>query len=52
MFLRVHGDVLVANEELRGSLIRLKEEQLKEGERIRRLVGYTLGTIGFLRSAG
>ena len=52
MFLRVHGDVLVANTELRDALLSLKEEQKREGERVRRLVGYALGTIGFLRNAG
>ena len=52
VFLRVHGDVLVANTELRDALLSLKEEQKREGERVRRLVGYALGTIGFLRNAG
>lgn len=52
VFLRVHGDVLVANEELLEGLKALRVEQGKEGGRLGKLVGYSLGTMGFLRSSG
>jgi U3 small nucleolar RNA-associated protein 21 len=52
VFLRVHGDVLVANEELLEGLRSLRAEQAKEGGRLGKLVGYSLGTLGFLRSSG
>lgn len=48
-FLRIHGDVLVANEELKVALERVEEEGRKGGERVRELVGYCLGTLAFLR---
>ncbi|KAK8858577.1 hypothetical protein IAR55_002806 [Kwoniella newhampshirensis] len=49
VFLTVHGDVLIANGELQEGLLKLKEEQSKESARLRELVGYALGTLGFLR---
>lgn len=52
VFLRVHGDVLVANEELLSGLKELRLEQGKEGGRLGKLVGYSLGTMNFLRSSG
>lgn len=66
VFLAVHGDVLIANgggiggdeeheehePDLRGKLEELREVQRKEGGRLGELVGYAMGTLGFLRSFG
>ncbi|ODO10103.1 hypothetical protein I350_02331 [Cryptococcus amylolentus CBS 6273] len=49
VFLKVHGDVLIANGEVKGALQELRNEQGRESKRLRELVGYTLGTLGFLR---
>ncbi|WVQ82957.1 hypothetical protein IAT38_005093 [Cryptococcus sp. DSM 104549] len=49
VFLSVHGDMLIANAELKEGLVTLREEQGKESKRLRELVGYTLGTLAFLR---
>jgi U3 small nucleolar RNA-associated protein 21 len=50
VFLNVHGDVLIANPELRGTLERLDAAQKKEGARLAELLSYSLGTLAFLRS--
>lgn len=50
VFVSVHGDVLIANAELRGLLERLEVEQKREAGRIRELISYSLGTLSFLRS--
>ncbi|KLT38876.1 putative WD-repeat protein [Cutaneotrichosporon oleaginosum] len=50
VFLNVHGDVLIANAELRGTLERLDAAQKKEGARLAELLSYSLGTLSFLRS--
>lgn len=50
VFLAVHGDVLIANPELRGTLERLDAAQKKEGARLAELLSYSLGTLSFLRS--
>lgn len=52
VFLTVHADVLIANEELKNGLKNLQEEQKRETARLRELVGYAMGTLGFLRSSG
>jgi U3 small nucleolar RNA-associated protein 21 len=52
VFLNVHYDVLIANPELRDRLETLRETQRKESKRLLELVGYSLGTLGFLRSTG
>ena len=52
VFLTVHGDLLISNEELAGQLEELSEAQGKEGKRLSELVGYAMGTLGFLRSFG
>ena len=52
VFLTVHGDLLISNEELAGQLEELREAQGKEGKRLSELVGYAMGTLGFLRSFG
>lgn len=51
VFLRVHGDMLIANAELKEALDALRLEQERENKRLRELVGYALGTLGFLRGA-
>jgi U3 small nucleolar RNA-associated protein 21 len=51
VFLGVHADVLIANEELKTGLKNLREEQKRETARLRELVGYAMGTLGFLRSS-
>jgi U3 small nucleolar RNA-associated protein 21 len=52
VFLTVHGDLLISNEELAGQLEELRDAQGKEGKRLSELVGYAMGTLGFLRSFG
>lgn len=52
VFLTVHGDLLIGNEELAGQLEELREAQGREGKRLSELVGYAMGTLGFLRSFG
>jgi U3 small nucleolar RNA-associated protein 21 len=52
VFLNVHGDVLIANSELRDRVETLRETQRKESKRLLELVGYSLGTLNFLRSTG
>jgi U3 small nucleolar RNA-associated protein 21 len=49
VFLRIHGDVLVANPELKDGLKRVELEQEKETKRLMDLTGYALGTLAFLR---
>lgn len=51
VFLNVHGDVLIVNSELRDVLVELKIVQERESGRLAELIRYSLGTIGFLRSA-
>lgn len=50
VFLNVHGDVLIANSELRSLLERLEKEQKREANRLQELISYSLGTLAFLRS--
>ncbi len=49
VFLRLHGDVLVANEELLGALEELRTVQRAESERVLELLASSLGTLGFVR---
>lgn len=49
VFLRIHGDVLIANEELKDDLERLRGVQLSESERVIELLSSSLGTLGFVR---
>ncbi|ORX40070.1 putative WD-repeat protein [Kockovaella imperatae] len=51
VLLTVSADLLIANEELCDQLVTLREEQGKESARLRELVGYTMGTLSFLRGA-
>ena len=49
VFLRIHGEVLIANKELRDDLEKLKQIQLAESERVIELIASSLGTLGFVR---
>ncbi|KAI0072792.1 Utp21-domain-containing protein [Panus rudis PR-1116 ss-1] len=57
VFLRIHGDVLVANandsdgdgEGLRKDLETLKEVQMRESERVLELLASSMGILGFIR---
>lgn len=49
VFLRMHGDMLLDNEELLSELEKLLETQEKESERILELLASSLGTLGFVR---
>jgi U3 small nucleolar RNA-associated protein 21 len=46
----MHGDVIVANEELREALERLRDVQKGESERVMELIDSSLGTLWFVRS--
>ena len=52
VFLTVHGDVLISNTELTSKMEELREAQRKEAGRLSELVGYAMGTLGFLRTFG
>ncbi|KZP01180.1 Utp21-domain-containing protein [Calocera viscosa TUFC12733] len=49
VFLRIHGDVLIANEELASPLQKLAEVQKRESERVLELITSSLGTLSFVR---
>ncbi|KAF9447264.1 Utp21-domain-containing protein [Macrolepiota fuliginosa MF-IS2] len=49
VFLRLHADVLMTNEELRRGLEGLEETQKKESQRVLELITSSLGTLGFVR---
>ncbi|KAF8626613.1 hypothetical protein AX15_004783 [Amanita polypyramis BW_CC] len=49
VFLRMHGEVLIENLELRQRLERLAEVQREESQRVLDLVASSLGTLGFVR---
>ena len=49
MFLRIHGDVLAANVEVREGLEKLVKVQKEESERVLELLASSLGTLGFVR---
>ena len=48
VFIKIHGDVLVANEEMKEGLEALLREQGKESGRLMELIAYSLGTVSFL----
>ena len=50
VFLRVHGEAIVASAELVEVLKSWREEQEREAQRLSALVGYCSGVVGFLRS--
>jgi U3 small nucleolar RNA-associated protein 21 len=49
IFLRIHGEVLVANPELLETMERLLSVQKAESERVLDLVTSSLGTLDFVR---
>jgi U3 small nucleolar RNA-associated protein 21 len=51
VFLRLHGDVVVREAELVGELRKWQEEAKHERERVGGLVGYSVGVVGWVRSA-
>jgi U3 small nucleolar RNA-associated protein 21 len=50
VFLRLHFDMVMANEEVIAELRAWKAYQEKERDRLDDLVGYCGGVVGFLRS--
>lgn len=51
VFLRLHGDTLAKDQELIGELRKWQEEANRERERVGGLVGYSVGVVGWVRSA-
>lgn len=51
VFLRLHGDVVVSDEELVELLRAWQLEAKRERERVGGLVGYSVGVVGWVRSA-
>jgi U3 small nucleolar RNA-associated protein 21 len=51
VFLRLHGDVVVRQADLVGELKKWQEEAKRERERVGGLVGYSVGVVGWVRSA-
>lgn len=49
VFLRLHADVLITNEELREGLVELQKAQERESRRVLELIASSLGTLGFVR---
>ena len=49
VLLRMHGDVFVANPELREALEALREAQLEESRRVLDVISASLGTLSFVR---
>ena len=49
VFLRMHGDVLIANQEMQSELEKLSQAQQKESQRILELIASSLGTLGFVK---
>ena len=49
VFLRMHGDVFVANTELQDALESLVQVQQRESRRVLELISSSLGTLGFVR---
>lgn len=49
VFLRIHADVIIANEEVQGELKSLADVQRQESERVLELIASSLGTLGFVR---
>lgn len=50
VFLKIQGDVLIANYELLQALEQVRKEQERESGRLMDLTHYALGTLAFLRS--
>jgi U3 small nucleolar RNA-associated protein 21 len=51
VFLRAHADVVVSDESLMKAVREWRGEQEKEAARLRELVGFCSGVVGYLRSA-
>jgi U3 small nucleolar RNA-associated protein 21 len=51
VFLRLHGDVVAKEVDLVGELKKWQEEAKRERERVGGLVGYSVGVVGWVRSA-
>lgn len=51
VFLRLHGDTIVQVEDLVQELKKWQEEAKRERERVGGLVGYSVGVVGWVRSA-
>ena len=49
VFLRMHGEVLIANPEIRPKLEGLMEVQRKESQKVLELIASSLGTLSFVR---
>ena len=49
VFLRMHGDELIENAELRADLEKLLELQKQESDRVLELISSSLGTLAFVR---
>lgn len=50
MFLRVHGALVIGDQELIAALREWRDVQAVEGRRLADLVGYCQGVLGFLSS--
>jgi U3 small nucleolar RNA-associated protein 21 len=50
VFLRLHFDIVMENEDVLKELHNWKDQQEKERDRLDSLVGYCGGVVGFLRS--
>jgi U3 small nucleolar RNA-associated protein 21 len=50
VFLRLHFDIVMENEDVLAELRAWKSHQEKERDRLDNLVGYCGGVVGFLRS--
>lgn len=50
VFLRIHGDVLIQNTELKQDLEILQKVQKVESERVLELLASSIGTLGFVRN--
>ncbi|KAH8644331.1 hypothetical protein IG631_01795 [Alternaria alternata] len=51
VFLRLHGDIVVKDSDLVGELRKWQEEAKRGRERVGGLVGYSVGVVGWVRSA-
>jgi U3 small nucleolar RNA-associated protein 21 len=51
VFLRLHGDIVVKDSDLVGELRKWQEDAKRGRERVGGLVGYSVGVVGWVRSA-
>ncbi|KAH7078006.1 Utp21 specific WD40 associated putative domain-containing protein [Paraphoma chrysanthemicola] len=51
VFLKIHGDVVVQEEDLVTELKKWQDEAKRERDRVGGLVGYSVGVVGWVRSA-